>query len=97
MQKSIVLSKVDDHCTEVYMDPVLAIKTHKMSLNVEVRNPDGPIYQTIRKVHQAMYKTALDRNSKVKFLECSYLPHQELYKQVMVVSKCYIKKKNSNL
>jgi len=74
------------------MDPVLAIKTHKMSLNVEVSNPDRPIYKSIRKVHQAMY-----RDSQVKFLVCGYLPHHKLYKQLMVVSKCYIKKKNSHL
>lgn len=91
MKKSIVLSKVDDHCTEAYMDPVLTTKTHRMSLNVEVSDPDRPIYKSIRKVHQAMYEATLDRDSKVKFLVCGYLPHHKLYKQMMVVSKCYIK------
>jgi len=92
MKKSIVLAKFDDHCTEAYMDPVLGIRTHKLSLNVEVSDPDRPIYKRISKVHQAMYEAALGRDSQVKFLVCDYLPHHKLYKQVMVVSKCYIKK-----
>lgn len=85
MKKSIVLSNIDDFCTETYVDSVLGIKSHKMLLK-EGDVEDRPMYNRIR----SMYEAAVAKESKVHFLLCDYLPHHELYKQVMVVSKWYI-------
>lgn len=92
MKKAIVLSNIDDFCTEIYADSVLGIKSHKMVLKVEGDVEDRSIYNRIRSMHKAMYEAAVAKESRVHFLLCDYLPHHELYKQVMLVSKCYIKK-----
>lgn len=92
MHKSIVLSNIDDICTEIYIDNVLGIKSHKMVIKMEGDHKDRPVYQRIRSIHKTMYEAAVGNKSKVKFVLCNYLPHNKVYEQVMVVSKCYIKK-----
>jgi len=73
------------------VDSVLGIKSHKILLK-EGDVEDRPMYNRIRSMHKAMYEAAVAKESKVHFLLCDYLPHHELYKQLMVVSKWYIKK-----
>lgn len=92
MDKSIVLARLDDVCTEIYLDIPLNVKTHKMALSTDLKVTPRPIHQKIEKVHRSMYDCAVSEHSRVRFVLCDYIPDHNLYQSLMVVSKCFIKK-----
>lgn len=75
------------------MDPVLGVKTHKMALQLKSEVIPRPIHNRIASIHQEIYEAAVSKDSRVKFVLCNYLPDHELYKAIMVVSKCFISKR----
>jgi len=93
MEKSIILAQIDDVCTEIYVDILQGVKTHKMALKLKNKVTPRPMHERIKHDHRKMYEEAVSDQSRVEFTLCDYLPDHQMYQSLMVVSKQFIKKK----
>lgn len=92
MEKSVLLSCIDDLCAAEFLDKFLGFRTHKMCLDVNVFPLVRNCHRMLEKNNRMFYENSLSKNSRIIFKQCNYLPMKNTYKPVMVVANENIKK-----